>query len=289
METPNKLCLNNIIECLPEIHSLHAHNSKIYKFLEQYTLSILSHFDKRTQNKNPISLGFLGDVIFPHHKMGAVDSIDLFRLDELIIFSFYLVNQNRYQRVIDIGANLGLHSIVMGRCGWQVKAYEPDPIHAQLLRKNLALNKIETVSVFEAAVSDKSGKVEFCRVLGNTTSSHIRGDKPNPYGKLECFPIQVVAIEEIIPSIDFVKIDAEGAESAIITSLSANHFNNTDVIVEIGSPENAEAIYKHLTSICVSSFAQKIGWQRVTSFSEMPINYKEGSLFLSKKPVMPWA
>src|ERR1041384_2111016 len=109
--------------------------------------------------------------------MGAVDSLDLFGLDELIIFLFYWCNRGRYRRVVDIGANLGLHTIMMGRCGFQVTAFEPHPVHCEVLRRTVALNDITSVELRTAAVSTRTGEAAFVRVLGNTTGSHLLGSK----------------------------------------------------------------------------------------------------------------
>jgi FkbM family methyltransferase len=221
--------------------------------------------------------------------MGAVDSLDLFGLDELIIFAFYAANRNRYQRAADIGANLGLHSLLMSRCGWQVTAFEPDPVHADLLARNLALNGADkAVRLERAAVSNQTGTLEFVRVLGNTTSSHLAGAKPNAYGELERFPVPVRAIADIMPTVDFVKMDAEGQERTILLATTAAHWAKTDMMVEIGSPENAEAIFNHLTSLGVNAFAQKLGWGRVASLADMPTSYKGGSLFITRHSAMSW-
>lgn len=105
--------------------------------------------------------------------MGAIDSLDLFGIDKLVIFAFYWSNSGRYKRTLDMGANIGLHSIMMSRCGFQVTCFEPDPHHFSLLTRNLSDNNINSVTAVNAAVSVKEGTMEFVRVLGNTTGSHL--------------------------------------------------------------------------------------------------------------------
>ena len=176
----------------------------------------------------------------------------------------------------------------MSRCGWQVNAYEPDPIHANLLRRNLNLNSIERVNVFEDAISDKPGTLEFVRVLGNTTGSHLAGAKLNPYGQLERFPVNVLPIDGVMLNADFVKLDAEGQEKTILLGTNAKQWETTDMMLEVGSPENALAIFKHMTALGVNLFSQKNNWSPVTILDDMPTSYKEGSLFISTKLKMPW-
>jgi FkbM family methyltransferase len=280
--------LSKFINALPEIHDKHARSTHIYGLLEEVSGEIIKASRLRFVDDATISVGGFGEIFFPYRKMGAIDTLDLFGLDELIIFSFYWINRKRYKNAADIGANLGLHSILMSRCGWQVNSYEPDPIHADLLRSNLKRNNVKCVELFEAAVSDKPGVLEFIRVLGNTTGSHLAGAKTNPYGELERFPVKVLPIDSVMSTADFVKLDAEGQEKIIILATTTSHWKNTDMMVEVGSEENALAIYDHLTLLGVNLFSQKQGWKRVTSVDGMPKNYKEGSLFISSKSDMPW-
>ena len=281
--------LSDLIEELPASSSQHARTSATYGALEK-TVGEAVKASRFTQPEGAReTFGPFGQIELPYYRMGAVDSLDLFGLDELIIFSFYWANRRRYRRAADIGANLGLHSILMGKCGWQVKAFEPDPVHAKLLRRNLGLNASATVELVEAAVSDQAGTLEFVRVLGNTTSSHLAGAKQNAYGQLERFPVRVESIATIMPSVDFVKMDAEGQEKIIILGTQAEHWRSTDMMVEVGSPENAAAIFAHLQQLGVRAFAQKLGWAEVKALADMPVTYKDGSLFITRAEAMPWS
>jgi FkbM family methyltransferase len=281
--------LGELIETLPELAPQHARHTETYQALDPVAAALASASGFADASHAPVPLGVFGPVAFPFTRMGAVSTLDLFGLDELIIFSFYWANRHRYRRAADIGANLGLHSIIMSKCGWQVDAYEPDPWHAGLLRRHLQLNASTSVNLVEAAVSDRPGTLEFVRVLGNTTSSHLAGAKSNAYGQLERFPVRVESIAAIMPAVDFVKMDAEGQERTIILGTTPEHWHATDMMVEVGSPENARSIYDHLRAIGVRAYAQKLGWGEVTTAAEMPSSYKEGSLFISRRDAMPWA
>ncbi len=289
MNSATTTTLSELLEELPAQFTEHARTTPVYAEYARLTLEAVkaSRF-ARSEGARESLAGF-GEIQLPYYRMGAVDSLDLFGLDELIIFSFYWVNRNRYRRAADIGANLGLHSILMGKCGWQVKAYEPDPVHAALLQRNLRLNRSTNVELIDAAVSDKPGTLEFVRVLGNTTSSHLAGAKSNAYGQLEKFPVKVESIATIMPTVDFVKMDAEGQEKIIISGTTAEHWRKTDMMLEVGSAENALSIYYHLQKLGVRMFAQKLGWREVTALADMPTSYKGGSLFITRQPAMPWA
>lgn len=280
--------LSSIMAVLPEINSLHARSNELYKFIDKITIDAIQNSELKSTVDGSITLGPYGNIKLPFYKMGAITTLDLFGLDELIIFSFYWINRKIYKNSVDIGANLGLHSILMSRCGWDVTCYEPDPIHVKLLRRNLDLNNIKNTQVKEEAVSDNKGTLEFIRVLGNTTGSHIAGAKTKPYGELERFPVKVEAIGEIMKKADLIKLDAEGQEKIILLATNSEQWDLTDMILEVGSQENAIEIFNHMTQIGVNLFSQKLNWGKVNSIDGMPSTYKQGSLFLSKKATMPW-
>jgi hypothetical protein len=61
-----------------------------------------------------------------------------------------------------------------------------------------------------------------------------------------------------------------------------------DIMVEIGNPENAKAAFEHFQAIGIGMFAQKINLSRVQNLADVPTSHREGSLFISAKPAMPW-
>lgn len=287
MEKQASETLTELMTVLPELFSHHERGGRLHSLFTKVARHEIEGLYSAS-GETTIQLGLLGEVKLPYFKMGAVDSIDLFDLDELIIFSFYWQNRHQYKHVLDIGANIGLHSIILSKCGFTVRAYEPDPTHFTLLESNLALNNCDNVTVYNSAVSSQAGSMEFVRVLGNTTSSHLAGSKANPYGDLKRFDVKVEAIGPMLAWADLVKMDAEGHEKEILFATTRDMWENTDAIVEVESEDNAVALYDHFQRISVPMFAQKIGWKRVNSADDVPTSYREGSLFISRREAMPW-
>ncbi|MDX2187688.1 MAG: FkbM family methyltransferase [Opitutaceae bacterium] len=281
--------LGALISVLPEITTYHARHNPVYQYLDQVAKATVASSHLTDPEGKPENLGPFGELNFPFTEMGAINSLDLFGIDELIIFAFYWRNRMRYRHAGDIGGNLGLHSLLMSRCGWTVRTFEPDPRHANWLRRNLQLNGVTSVDLHEAAVSNQPGTLEFIRVLGNTTSSHLAGSKNNAYGELERFPVAVESISSVVTGLDFLKVDAEGQEKNIVLGISREVWKNLDMMVEIGTTENAEGVYEFVRETGLHAFAQKLGWNEVQSLKDMPAHYKEGTLFLTAKPTMNWA
>jgi len=279
--------LESLFLALPSLSSLHAPGAEVYALLKQVARreveDLFSEHEPKVREFKPF-----GELVFPYHKMGAIDSLNLFDLDEIIIFSFYWVNRKRYRRVLDVGANIGLHSIILSKCGYEVRAYEPDPRHFEILQRNLALNNCSNVQPVNAAVSSKTGEMEFVRVLGNTTGSHLAGSKPNPYGDLERFPVKVEALEPLITWADLIKLDVEGHEKEVLLATNREHWLSTDALVEVENESNAASIYEHFTTLGVRLFSQKTNWHLVLDVDDMPTGYREGTLFVTCKSEMLW-
>jgi FkbM family methyltransferase len=271
-----------LFRALAESPSLHARHSATYQINQAAAAELLDRCGLREASPKPFVFGPFGELVFPYHAMGARDTLDLFGLDELIIFAFYWANRGRYRRVLDIGANVGLHSIVMARCSFAVTAFEPDPRHFAWLTENLKLNQCGSVQTIQAAVSDQVGQREFVRVTGNTTGSHLAGAKES-YGELERFPVQVENFASLVTGVDLVKIDAEGHEPEILFATPAETWQKCDAMLEVGSAKNAERIYKHFQKAGVHMYAQKIGWSCVLEPAHIPTSHREGSLLISSR------
>ena len=267
----------------------HRPDSQPYELLTEIAARAVGELPLKSTSNEPFTVDGFGTLTFPFHKMGAIDTTHLFGLDELIIYSFYLRRKGSVSKAADLGANLGLHSLMMARLGFQVTSYEPDPVHFDLLTRNVKLNGLESaIRPVKAAVSSDSGTMEFIRVKGNTTSSHLAGAKSDPYGELEKFPVDVVGIREVMKGMDFVKMDVEGQESKIIAATQSEDWRSCEMMLEIGSPENAASIFSHLPRLGLSAFVQKEAWQRAKAVSDLPTSYREGSVFLTAQSEMTW-
>lgn len=278
--------LARLFDVLASNPAEHRHSTEFYR-RSKASARVLIEGLFSSEERREQEFGPFGRISLPYTKMGAIDSLDLFGLDELIIFAFYNANRGSYRKVIDIGANLGLHSIMLSRCGFTVKAFEPDTWHYGILSANLAANGAASVQPIEAAVSTQDGEAKFVRVLGNTTGSHLAGSKDS-YGEKEFFTVKTLAVQPLLEWADLAKIDAEGHEKELLLAATAKHLQKLDIMVEIGNAANAKAVFEHFDSIGVGMFAQKIGWHRAERLEDIPTSHREGSLFLSAKPAMPW-
>lgn len=279
----------NLLSQLADHHGLHARST------DWYVTTALELSEQITEMHSPlgsdkINLSEVGELYFPYFSMGNIDSVKLFGIDELIIFSFYFANRNRYRKVLDLGANIGLHTLVMKKLGFIVTSYEPDLTHLNQMHLVLTQNNMDAEHVVPKAISDSAGTMQYMRVLGNTTGSHLLGAKENVYGPTDIVSVEVDDIREVLGNgnFDFVKMDVEGHESTLLNRLTAESLKKTDIMLEIGSEKNASEIYEILKQKSIPAYAQKINWRLVEKLEDLPSHHTHGSVFLSMQGAPNW-
>ena len=234
-------------------------------------------------------LGSAGEVSIRNVNFGSITSAHLFGLDELIIFAWYEMNSSRYKKTLDLGANIGVHSMLMSKFGSRVTAYEPDPVHVELFYQTMKDNAVESFELRQKAIGINFEKLNFTRVLGNTTGSHLSGAKARPYGELEVFEVAVDSIRDVVrEKYDFIKMDVEGYEVKLISALESEDFNSMEIMLEIGTSENAFEMFTELKRLGIRAFSQKTNWSEVEKIEDLPTSYREGSLFLTACAEMNW-
>ena len=234
------------------------------------------------------SFGPFGALHFPYVRMGNIDSLHLFGEPEIEIFAMYWHNRKRWRKCVDIGANLGLHSIILARCGFTVKAYEPDFEHFQHLIANLENNEIPLDKCYPgmAAVHTANGEATFIRVHNNLTGNHLEGFKDS-YGPRSAVIVPTIDCRPLWSWADFVKVDSEGNEAALIETTTARDWAHLSMVVEVRNQQNAQSIYRHCVQMEVPLWSAKRDWQRVTIFGDMPKANREGPLYIGLRD--PWS
>lgn len=124
---------------------------------------------------------------------------------------------------LDVGANVGIHTLAAARCYKRVLAVEPFPQLAGRLEKTLSINSIENVSVVRAALADEKGSVMFQapsasnmgtgRIVGNSS-----GERDNLIEVSLAIGDEIVAAEGL--PLRCAKIDTEGAEKRVLAGLA---------------------------------------------------------------------
>jgi FkbM family methyltransferase len=110
--------------------------------------------------------------------------------------------------VLDVGANIGLYTMLAAKRGAKVFAIEADPLNAALLRHNVRLNGFEDrVTILEMAATDVEKAVPLYRTLHRMGESNIVR-KGILSGNVQGRPIDSLNL----PPLAVCKMDIEGAE-----------------------------------------------------------------------------
>lgn len=131
--------------------------------------------------------------------------------------------------VFDLGGHVGFYTLLASELvgpNGKVFVFEPVPRNLFYLKGHLRLNHVSNVTVVEAAVSDRGGKVSFEEGI-NSSVGHIA-----PEGKLQ---VKTVVLDELIfkrelPTPDYIKIDVEGAEMLALSGAKSLLTNAHPVI-----------------------------------------------------------
>jgi FkbM family methyltransferase len=151
---------------------------------------------------------------------------------EEILFTIDLLRAG--DLVVDVGANLGVYTLVMSRRGARVVSFEPNPMVADVLRRNVLRNHPERISVRQSAVGEVAEVVSF----GGPTDSQGRlfadGDHTTR--------VQVERLDDIsgLGRPALIKVDAEGFDGHVLRGATGVIETAHPVIITevfAGSPE----------------------------------------------------
>lgn len=127
---------------------------------------------------------------------------------------------------LDIGASVGLYSLVASAVNPRLRSYafEPLPNSYQRLVDHIELNKLqERCTAINVAVSDREGRAEFFVADAPYTDCSSLAYLQSPGGRPgSTVEVRCATATDAVPSdqlIDLVKIDVEGAEALVLAGL----------------------------------------------------------------------
>ncbi|MBL7933198.1 MAG: FkbM family methyltransferase [Bacteroidia bacterium] len=126
--------------------------------------------------------------------------------------------------VLDIGAQLGLMSKVFSDltgAGGKVFAFEPAPYTFKTLCKTIEMNMMgHTVIPVQKAVSDKKGTTQFfiSKMKLDPANSLVDYKRKHDFESIDVHVTSVddFVVDQDLAKVDFIKIDAEGAEYEVL-------------------------------------------------------------------------
>ena len=122
----------------------------------------------------------------------------------------------------DVGANFGYYTLLMGlavRPGGTVYAFEPNPHLVKWLKRSVAVSGTRQITTIDdrAAYKETARKVRLFVPAGMSMNGVILDEgQPFPCRDGDIVEVKTVRLDDVLPAkVDFIKIDAEGAEREI--------------------------------------------------------------------------
>lgn len=140
----------------------------------------------------------------------------LFQYGEWCEFEIELLSKvMRYGgTAIDVGANIGTHSVALAKSATRIYAFEPQPRLYRLLTANLALNGIQNVVPERVAVGDHIGFIPMADLPPDEAMFNF-GAVPLSHGEPKG-EARIITVDYLGIAPTLIKIDVEGMEPDVI-------------------------------------------------------------------------
>jgi FkbM family methyltransferase len=146
--------------------------------------------------------------------------------------------------VVDVGAHIGLYTLLAARSASRVLALEPDPDNFVLLQDNVRLNGFSNVCAIEAAASDRPGSVPLIPATGSNRGTSMVDGESSALGTsvsragtvvVRCDTLDRLLDPYKLGRIDWLKIDVEGHEGAVLAGAAVTLSRTRHLILEVMS------------------------------------------------------
>eukprot|EP00434_Breviolum_minutum_P008907 symbB.v1.2.007854.t1/scaffold448.1/size203282/6 len=118
--------------------------------------------------------------------------------------------------VVDIGANLGGCTLMLGKDGHQVLAIEVVPILASLLSASVQRNSLEMVEVLQVAVGASSAGGALHCSAGHSAICHVLPTEHQDETEVATMSLDAILKLRNLPAPCAIKIDVEGSELEVL-------------------------------------------------------------------------
>jgi FkbM family methyltransferase len=164
--------------------------------------------------------------------------------------------------ILDIGANIGIMSVWLGRKlkNSQILAFEPIPQNITALKKVLRFYRIQNVKVIEKAVGNKNGKAEMVMPIQDEVKmqglSHIIHESINEFNDGNIYETSIVKLDDCLElqqdnlKLTAIKLDVENFEYFVLAGARNMITKHKPLIyIELWDNENRSKCFELLQSL----------------------------------------
>src|SRR5437016_512869 len=166
---------------------------------------------------------------------------------------------------VDVGANFGIYTMVASRLVGEtgrVVAFEPSVQSFPVLQKNIALNNLQNVLSFRAALSEKESRAWLYHALDPSGNSLGRDTSLDGVGEEVILKsLDNVLEENGIDRVDVIKVDVEGAEELVLHGAARSLTTHRPTVIFEYNPGCAARL--GLSPDGASDFLKSLGYEFV--------------------------
>ena len=190
-------------------------------------------------------------------------------------------HQENVSTIVDLGANIGAFTLLARKTfpNARILAVEADPDNVEILKKNTENDP--NIEVYGMAVLGDGcpSTVHLGQGSTNSGGSYVKEGNgefncpfiPDEYLEIPCISINQLLVENLVNYIDLIKIDVEGSEGEIISTLAKHDWPKRICWLrfEWHGKENLETIKREL------SFTHELFIKESDSWNELGLGHRK--------------
>ena len=182
---------------------------------------------------------------------------------------------------VDVGANVGLFTVLLCRTFSRGVMFEPNPVAAAMARRNVALNEVsDKYRLIEAAVGKTLGTVAIPKVGVPDPALRVRYDAVDG---VESLLVPMITLDSAIPDGAVVmKIDAEGFDADVVEGFSAAFASYRVRLCLFESAEN-EILERVLSIVTEKGYSVMDGSRQISRIDDA----RGRDLFIVRNDLLP--
>jgi len=178
---------------------------------------------------------------------------------------------------VNVGAHIGTITLPMAKISSKVTAFEPFPKTFNHLKKNIELNNLQNVDIYNLALGDKYENIFFMddnndRLKNNNGGMHVftsndllTGKRSSSMAKLENTGIMSIPLDSMnLDKIDLMLVDIEGMEDKFLIGAKETLKKDLpDLLIEIWNDEKRKEENILITQQQIINNIMSLGYNKV--------------------------
>jgi len=179
--------------------------------------------------------------------------------------------------ILDIGGNIGTSALYYANqnSGARILSFEPHPVTFIQAKENISLNKFSNIEMINVGLGPKNETLKLYEVDENNPGMNriLNEDIALPYKLIEVVILDEILKSKNISKVDFIKIDVEGFEHAVLLGAAETLKHKPILFIEVNNnhlKENnssAKALVHYLMKFNYSNFYRADNLEKISAES----------------------